>query len=74
MRYACAARVDWPLRQSAVGAIGGKGANRDVLAQSLETLRASRPTAVNLMNNLDRMKQALAHEDFVPALVARRCA
>lgn len=47
-----------------------KGANRDVLAQSLETLRASRPTAVNLMNNLDRMKQALAHEDFVPALVA----
>jgi methylthioribose-1-phosphate isomerase len=29
-----------------------------------------RPTAVNLMNNLDRMKQALAHEDFVPALVA----
>ncbi len=47
-----------------------KGANRDVLAQSLEILRASRPTAVNLMNNLDRMKQALAHEDFVPALVA----
>ena len=47
-----------------------KGANRDVLAQSLETLRASRPTAVNLTNNLDRMKQALAHEDFVPALVA----
>lgn len=46
------------------------GANREVLAQSLETLRASRPTAVNLMNNLDRMKQALAHEDFVPALVA----
>ncbi|WP_354692600.1 S-methyl-5-thioribose-1-phosphate isomerase [Phytobacter sp. RSE-02] len=47
-----------------------KGANRDVLAQSLETLRASRPTAVNLMNNLDRMKQALTREDFVPALVA----
>ncbi|CAM7234722.1 S-methyl-5-thioribose-1-phosphate isomerase [Phytobacter diazotrophicus] len=47
-----------------------KGANRDMLAQSLEILRASRPTAVNLMNNLDRMKQALAHEDFVPALVA----
>lgn len=46
------------------------GESRDVLARSLETLRASRPTAVNLMNNLDRMKQALAHEDFVPALVA----
>ncbi|MCL5497363.1 S-methyl-5-thioribose-1-phosphate isomerase [Escherichia coli] len=46
------------------------GADRKTLAQSLETLRASRPTAVNLMNNLDRMKLALAQEDFVPALVA----
>jgi methylthioribose-1-phosphate isomerase len=31
---------------------------------------APRPTAVNLMNNLDRMKLALWQEDFVPALVA----
>jgi len=38
------------------------------LAEALEVLRASRPTAVNLMNNLDRMKQALAQENFVTAL------
>ena len=47
-----------------------QGANRDQLAQALETLRAARPTAVNLMNNLDRMKQALAQENFVSALSA----
>jgi methylthioribose-1-phosphate isomerase len=46
------------------------GKSRDELAVALETLRASRPTAVNLMNNLDRMKLALWQEDFVPALVA----
>lgn len=46
------------------------GHSRDELAVALETLRASRPTAVNLMNNLDRMKQALWQENFVPALVA----
>ena len=40
-----------------------RGLNRDALQQALETLRAARPTAVNLMNNLDRMKQALARED-----------
>ncbi len=47
-----------------------RGLNRDALLNALETLRASRPTAVNLMNNLDRMKLALAQEDVVPALVA----
>lgn len=46
------------------------GHRRDELAIALETLRAARPTAVNLMNNLDRMKQALRQEDFVPALAA----
>ncbi|CDL32648.1 Methylthioribose-1-phosphate isomerase [Enterobacter hormaechei] len=46
------------------------GKSRDELAVAMETLRASRPTAVNLMNNLDRMKPALWEEDFVPALVA----
>ncbi len=33
-----------------------RGLNRDALQQALETLRAARPTAVNLMNNLDRME------------------
>lgn len=47
-----------------------RGLNREELLQALETLRASRPTAVNLMNNLDRMKLALAQESFVPALGA----
>lgn len=46
------------------------GKSRDELAVALETLRASRPTAVNLMNNLDRMKLALWQEDFVSALVS----
>jgi len=47
-----------------------EGADRDQLAQALETLRAARPTAVNLMNNLDRMKQALAQENMAAALVS----
>lgn len=45
-----------------------QGATRDALSQALEVLRAARPTAVNLMNNLDRMKLALAQEAFVSAL------
>lgn len=47
-----------------------KGMTRDALGQALEVLRAARPTAVNLMNNLDRMKQALAQADFATALGA----
>lgn len=45
-----------------------QGAARTELATALEVLRAARPTAVNLMNNLDRMKTALAESDFVTAL------
>lgn len=44
------------------------GMSQAALAQSLEVLRASRPTAVNLMNNLDRMKLALAQADYVSAM------
>lgn len=39
-----------------------------VLLHALETLRATRPTAVNLMNNLDQMKIALSQHDHVTAL------
>ncbi|ELQ6215572.1 S-methyl-5-thioribose-1-phosphate isomerase [Cronobacter dublinensis] len=46
------------------------GMTRDALGQALEVLRAARPTAVNLMNNLDRMKQALAQADYATALGA----
>ena len=45
-----------------------KGLSKPELAEALEVLRASRPTAVNLMNNLDRMKLALAQDNFVTAL------
>lgn len=45
-----------------------QGMSQDALHDSLETLRASRPTAVNLMNNLDRMKAALHQSDYVKAL------
>lgn len=45
-----------------------KGMPKPSLAEALEVLRAARPTAVNLMNNLDRMKQALAQTDFVSAM------
>ncbi|MCL2896093.1 S-methyl-5-thioribose-1-phosphate isomerase [Brenneria tiliae] len=45
-----------------------QGLTRQQLADALETLRAARPTAVNLMNNLDRMKQALAQPQFAPAM------
>lgn len=48
--------------------LGEQGAARPELAAALEVLRAARPTAVNLMNNLDRMKTALAEGDFVTAL------
>lgn len=44
------------------------GLSQPALATALETLRAARPTAVNLMNNLDRMKQALAAPEWIPAL------
>ncbi len=47
--------------------LAGQGMTPDQLHHALETLRASRPTAVNLMNNLDRMKAALQHTDYVKA-------
>ena len=45
-----------------------RGLTREELGAALETLRAARPTAVNLMNNLDRMKLALAAENYPQAL------
>ncbi|UHM89139.1 S-methyl-5-thioribose-1-phosphate isomerase [Rahnella victoriana] len=47
--------------------LAGQGMTPDQLHHALEILRASRPTAVNLMNNLDRMKAALQHTDYVKA-------
>ncbi len=47
-----------------------QGLSRAALAEALAVLRAARPTAVNLMNNLDRMKQALQQADYAAALSA----
>lgn len=44
------------------------GMSKSELTQALATLRAARPTAVNLMNNLDRMKLALSQDNYVAAL------
>ncbi|MGL9722933.1 S-methyl-5-thioribose-1-phosphate isomerase [Sodalis sp. (in: enterobacteria)] len=44
------------------------GQPRAQLERDLAVLRAARPTAVNLMNNLSRMAQALAQSDFVTAM------
>lgn len=45
-----------------------KGMPKPALAEALEVLCAARPTAVNLMNNLERMKQALTQTDFISAM------
>ncbi|MGC6389729.1 S-methyl-5-thioribose-1-phosphate isomerase [Ewingella sp. S1.OA.A_B6] len=45
------------------------GMPRPQLYQALEALRQSRPTAVNLMNNLERMKVPLEQPDFIVKLV-----
>ncbi|NDL63626.1 S-methyl-5-thioribose-1-phosphate isomerase [Acerihabitans arboris] len=44
------------------------GMERRALLQSLALLRAARPTAVNLMNNLARMAQALDRDDYPAAM------
>ncbi|MCW2254660.1 methylthioribose-1-phosphate isomerase [Providencia alcalifaciens] len=45
-----------------------KGISQPNLLKALEQLRASRPTAVNLMNNLDFMKKMLQKGNFATAL------
>ncbi len=50
--------------------LASRGVDQAELQQSLLTLRASRPTAVNLMNNLDRMAQAIGQPDMVSAVIA----
>ena len=45
------------------------GDSREQLLLDAEVLRAARPTAVNLMNNLDSMIAALAQSDFKTAAI-----
>ena len=47
-----------------------QGASREQLRADAEILRAARPTAVNLMNNIDSMLQALTEPDYANAVVA----
>ena len=46
-----------------------QGDNREQLLADAEVLRAARPTAVNLMNNLDSMIAALQQADFKNAAI-----
>lgn len=46
-----------------------RGLSQVQLEQALITLRESRPTAVNLMNNLARMQQALLRPDWVNSMM-----
>ncbi|CAK9884418.1 MAG: Methylthioribose-1-phosphate isomerase [Candidatus Erwinia impunctatus] len=50
-----------------------KGMPVAALHEALETLRAARPTAVNLMNNLDRMRLALNKEPVAASLCLEAC-
>ncbi|MDP4946354.1 S-methyl-5-thioribose-1-phosphate isomerase [Alishewanella sp. SMS8] len=47
-----------------------QGDSQAQLQKDAEILRAARPTAVNLMNNLDSMLEAIQQTDFVSATVA----
>lgn len=47
-----------------------QGDSRELLQQSAEILRAARPTAVNLMNNLDAMQRALLQANYAASAVA----
>ncbi|HEY0209352.1 S-methyl-5-thioribose-1-phosphate isomerase [Acerihabitans sp.] len=47
------------------------GMARPELARTLADLRQARPTAVNLMNNLARMRQALEQDAYAAAMVAQ---
>ncbi len=50
--------------------LASRHADKAELQASLITLRASRPTAVNLMNNLDRMARAIEQADMAAAVIA----
>ena len=53
-----------------VAHLANNGASKETLVQAIADLRAARPTAVNLMNNMDSMATALRADDFVTSLVA----
>lgn len=52
-----------------VAHLASNGATKEALASAIADLRAARPTAVNLMNNMDSMSRALEADDFIASLV-----
>ncbi|TMO84874.1 S-methyl-5-thioribose-1-phosphate isomerase [Pseudoalteromonas spongiae] len=53
-----------------VAHLAEQGVSQSQLAEAINDLEATRPTAVNLMHCMKRMRQALAQDNFVDALVA----
>lgn len=53
-----------------LGILAGQGHSKEQLLDAAETLRAARPTAVNLMNNIDQMKRVIINSED-SALVAK---
>lgn len=52
-----------------LGDLAAKGADQTTLVAAANTLRAARPTAVNLMHCMDRMLQAITCSPFNPAFI-----
>ncbi|NVJ59924.1 MAG: S-methyl-5-thioribose-1-phosphate isomerase [Gammaproteobacteria bacterium] len=46
-----------------LGILAEKGLTKEQLLDAADTLRAARPTAVNLMNNIDQMKRVIIDSD-----------
>ncbi len=54
-----------------LGLLAEKGCTQQQLLEAADTLRAARPTAVNLMNNIDTMKQAIMSGDLPASVVEK---
>lgn len=54
-----------------LGLLAKKGWTQQQLLEAADTLRAARPTAVNLMNNIDTMKQAIMNGNLPTSVVAQ---
>ncbi|BCE00277.1 S-methyl-5-thioribose-1-phosphate isomerase [Marinicellulosiphila megalodicopiae] len=52
-----------------IAMLAERGTSKMELTQAISDCRAARPTAVNLMNCMDAMQQALEQSEFVDALV-----
>lgn len=53
-----------------VAHLAEQGQSKSILAKAIDDLESTRPTAVNLMHCMQRMRDALEHTQFAKALVA----